>query len=394
MKRCLPMLAAALALTACTAAPAETAPAETTPPAESVTEESAAVSAPAVGTLHSPTYSDTDDAFYELDLDTDANTYRVLRVDYARAEQEKLCEIDHEWEYSYFAVDGNLVVLWNDSGSFGFTVVSPDGTTREQPMEQEFVAQIYDENAAYQLTSKSCLRLDWQTGKITQTDAPLTQLRAVYGLVDNKVLVSRYVTDTPLPDANDMSHAEMYEAIIQNSMIEFDLYDIASNTIQKLFDWEYSSDEAGTAQYIGSRGSVAYFTMSEWDGNESSPTTNTLRGFDTASGTWQDVHVENAAPGNFGTLGLTRNGQLEYAALNWGTHTLVFYKLADGTTYEVPYDDSGNGGFPVALTGDGRVLVTDGYVASRSNVLGYGLIDEDAYLAGSREYTKVKMWEE
>ena len=139
--------------------------------------------------------------------------------------------------------------------------------------------------------------------------------------------------------------------------------------------------------------------MSDREGNEKSPTTNTLRGFDTAAGTWQDVHVENAAPGNFGTLGLTRNGQLEYAVLNRGTGTLVLYRLADGTSYEVPYDDttygdSDNGGFPVALTGDGRVLVTDGYVASRSNVLGYGLIDEAAYLAGSREYTKIKMWEE
>ena len=213
------------------------------------------------------------------------------------------------------------------------------------------------------------------------------------------MLISRYVTDTPLPDPNDMGYAEMYQAIIQNSMIEFDLYDIATNTIQKLFDWEYGSNDAGSAQYIGSRGSVAYFTMSQWDGNESSPTTNALRGFDTATGTWQEVHAENAAPGNFGTLGLSRDGQLEYVVLNWGTGTLAFYKLADGTTYEVPYrdtsyGDSSNGGFPIALTGDGRILVTDGKVTNRDKDIGYGLIDLDAYLSGSTDYTPVQMWQD
>ncbi|WP_455501513.1 hypothetical protein [Gemmiger sp.] len=392
MKKYLPvLLAATLALTACTAAPAETTPAETAPPAESVTEESGAASAPAVGTLHSTLNTDVDNALYACYLDSETHKYEMLRIDCAKAEQEWLCELDYESAYSCLTVNGNAVVIWGNGDKYGFTVVSPDGTTWEQPIDREFMVDVYDENAAYQLTSKSCLRLDLQTGEITQTDAPLTQLSAVYGLVENKVLISRYVTDTPLPDPNDMSHAEMYQAIIQNSMIEFDLYDVASNTIQKLFDWEYGSDDAGSAQYVGSRGGVVYFIMSAWDGNENSPTTNTLRGFDTAAGTWQDVHAENAAPGNFGTLGLTRGGQLEYAVLNWGTGTLVLYKLADGTTYEVSYSD--NDGFPVALTEDGRVVVTDGRVANRGNDLGYGLIDENAYLAGSREYTKVKMWE-
>lgn len=275
-------------------------------------------------------------------------------------------------------------------------MISRDGTTQDKPIEREFNVDAYDENAAYELTSKSCFRLDLQSGEITRTEAPMTQLCAVYGIVDNKVLISRYVTDTPLPDPNDMCYAEMYQAIIQNSMIEFDLYDIATNTIQKLFDWEYGSNDAGSAQYIGSRGSVAYFTMSQWDGNESSPTTNALRGFDTTTGTWQEVHAENAAPGNFGTLGLSRDGQLEYVVLNWGTGTLAFYKLADGTTCEVPYrdtsyGDSSNGGFPIALTGDGRILVTDGKVTNRDKDIGYGLIDLDAYLSGSTDYTPVQM---
>ena len=399
MKKYLPLLAAALALTACTAAPAETAAPAATPPAESVTAETAQMNAFPVGTLRSPREADDAEAFYSLYSDSETHKYQMLRIDYAKAEQEKMCEVDHESAYSCFTANGNAVVVWSDSDQYGFTVISRDGTTQDQPIEREFNVDVYDENAAYELTSKSCFRLDLQSGEITRTDAPLTQLCAVYGIVDNKVFVSRYVTDTPLPDPNDMSYAEMYQAIIQNSMIEFDLYDIATNTIQKLFDWEYGSNEAGSAQYIGSRGSVVYFTMSQWDGNESPPITNALRGFDIATGTWQEVHAESAAPGYFGPLGLSRDGQLEYVVLNWGTGTLAFYKLADGTTYEVPYrdtsyGDSSNGGFPIALTGDGRILVTDGRVTNRDKDIGYGLIDLDAYLSGSTDYTPVQMWQD
>lgn len=54
MKKYLPLLAAALALTACTASPAEIAAPATTPPTESVTAETAQVNAFPVGTLRSP----------------------------------------------------------------------------------------------------------------------------------------------------------------------------------------------------------------------------------------------------------------------------------------------------------------------------------------------------
>lgn len=217
MKKYLPLLAAALALTACTASPAEIAAPATTPPTESVTAETAQVNAFPVGTLRSPCEADDAEAFYSLD--SEMHKYQMLRIDYAKAEQEKMCEVDHESVYSYFTANGNVVVVWSDSDQYGFTVISQDGTTQDKPIEREFMVDAYDENAAYELTSKSCFRLDLQSGEITRTEAPLTQLCAVYGIVDNKVFVSRYVTDTPLPDPNDMGYAEMYQAIIQNSMI-------------------------------------------------------------------------------------------------------------------------------------------------------------------------------
>ena len=49
----------------------------------------------------------------------------------------------------------------------------------------------------------------------------------------------------------------------------------------------------------------------------------------------------------------------------------------------------------LGLTGDGRVLVTDGYVQRDGYPTdAYSLIDLDAYLSGSTDYTPVQMWQD
>jgi len=49
----------------------------------------------------------------------------------------------------------------------------------------------------------------------------------------------------------------------------------------------------------------------------------------------------------------------------------------------------------LALTGDGRVLVTDGYVQRDGYPTdAYSLIDLDAYLSGSTDYAPVQMWQD
>ena len=47
----------------------------------------------------------------------------------------------------------------------------------------------------------------------------------------------------------------------------------------------------------------------------------------------------------------------------------------------------------LTLTGDGRVLVTDGYVQRDGYPAdAYGLIDLGAYLSGITDYQPVQMW--
>ena len=50
-----------------------------------------------------------------------------------------------------------------------------------------------------------------------------------------------------------------------------------------------------------------------------------------------------------------------------GKDTLTLYSIDNGERYEVPYEEAGsdatgNRNFPIALTDDGRILVTDGYI--------------------------------
>ena len=102
--------------------------------------------------------------------------------------------------------------------------------------------------------------------------------------------------------------------------------------------------------------------------------------------------------------GFTRSGQLEFLFLQRTSYTLHIYKTANGQVYKVPYHDptldaaygnAENYGRPIALTGDGRVLVTDGYVQQDGSPAdAYGLIDLDAYLSGSTDYTPVQMWQD
>ena len=54
------------------------------------------------------------------------------------------------------------------------------------------------------------------TGEVTDFTAPLLQLASVEGVVDNRLLVTRIWSDTPLPAEGE--DEEMREAILQNSL--------------------------------------------------------------------------------------------------------------------------------------------------------------------------------
>lgn len=409
MKKLMLTLVALLCLSACTAAP-ESTPAPTETPAETATEEEASTEESAaafpIGELraYNDRRRDTDTAYFTLYGDMDTTELTGLKLDYASSVQTKAISFDADHPYSdWFVTNDNVarIILTNeDSSAFCIKSFYPDGHSEEQTISQEILPDIYDEYAGYVLRDNYVTRLDWQTGEITTWDASIPQIHTVLGGAGGKVLLTRIVSDMPLP-----TDAEMYEAVLQNSLMEYDLYDLASNTLEKLFAEDFYPENGGSWKiYQGYRNDTLYFVQGCPDGDGYK---EALLGYDLTTGTIQELYAEEPSDwvGGFNSpKSFACGGQLELVFLQSTPDALHIYSTADGKTSNVPYHDPSlnaaygtedNYGCPIAVTGDGRVLVTDGYSQRDGyTVDAYGLISLDDYLAGSREYTKVPMWEE
>lgn len=405
MKKLALLLTTALALTACTAAPAVSAPVETAPPAETEATGEAAAAFP-VGTLQMaiPEVMNTGTASIEIPL-SGLEAEPILKLDYATGVQTKLCDIDLSRQFPVAIMQHGDTVeyFWDSEGStvFAHTAIRPDGSVEEQTVPEKFYPNFYDEYAAYDIWGTTCKRLDWQTGELTTASLPFVQLDSVLGAVGSRVLLTRIVSDMPLPEGE--GNEEMRDAVLQNSLREYDLYDPAANTIEKVFDEPYYAENHNELKgYLGYCGDKLYFGVTYTDSASAFSTRNTLVSYDRTAGTWkEECSAEGKDGESSGFWPFLQDGRLRLVMLWRGKDTLTLYSIDDGARYEVPYEEarssgadaSGNVNFPIALTGDGRVLVTDGYVY-RNGVAAsrYALIDLGAYLAGSREYTAVEMW--
>ena len=245
MRKLVLLLTAALALTACTAAPEVSSPAEAAPPAETAAIGEAAAAFP-VGTLQMaiPEVMDTGAASVEIPF-SGLETEPLLKLDYAAGVQTKLCDIDLSRQIPVAIMQHGDTVeyFWDSEGStvFAHTAIRPDGSVEEQTIPEKFYPNFYDEYAAYDIWGTTCKRLDWQTGELTTASLPFVQLDSVPGAVGSRVLLTRIVSDTPLPEGE--GNEEMRDAVLQNSLREYDFYDPATNTIEKVFDEPYYPED-------------------------------------------------------------------------------------------------------------------------------------------------------
>lgn len=175
MRKLVLLLAAALALTACTAAPEVSSPAEAAPPAETAAIGEAATAFP-VGTLQMaiPEVMDTGAASVEIPF-SGLETEPILKLDYAAGVQTKLCDIDLSRQIPVAIMQHGDTVeyFWDSEGStvFAHTAIRPDGSVEEQTIPEKFYPNFYDEYAAYDIWGTACKRLDWQTGELTPVAA-------------------------------------------------------------------------------------------------------------------------------------------------------------------------------------------------------------------------------
>ena len=149
--------------------------------------------------------------------------------------QTKLCDIDLSRQIPVAIMQHGDTVeyFWDSEGGtvFAHTAIRPDGSVEEQTIPEKFYPNFYDEYAAYDIWGTTCKRLDWQTGKLTTASLPFVQLDGTCGAIGSKVLLTRVVSDTPLPEGE--GNEEMRDAVLQNSLREYDLYDPATNTIER-----------------------------------------------------------------------------------------------------------------------------------------------------------------
>ena len=321
MRKLVLLLTAALALTACTAAPEVSSPAEAAPPAETAAIGEAAAAFP-VGTLQMaiPQVMDTGTASVEITF-TGLETEPILKLDYAVGVQTKLCDIDLSRQIPVAIMQHGDTVeyFWDSEGGtvFAHTAIRPDGSVEEQTIPEKFYPNFYDEYAAYDIWGTTCTRLDWQTGELTTASLPFVQLDGVPGAVGSRVLLTRIVSDTPLPEGE--GNEEMLDAVLQNSLREYDLYDPATNTIEKVFDEPYyPEDHNESKSYLGYCGDKLYFGVSHADGVPALSQKNTLVSYDRTAGTWQEECSADAKSGEYsGFWPFLQDGRLKLVVL-WG----------------------------------------------------------------------------
>lgn len=397
MKRSLfVLLALAVGLSGCTPAGAKPAPA--TAEQTATAETSGTATCPVGAVIRCEDSAGTPEGWYWFEDDPQEEVSRVLRLDYATGKSQCL------YTFSKAGTEGQEgpLMVQEDAvqrimGKVLYTIPLDGGTVQTQALEGEFQANYFDAYSAYEFLVGSLYpratarRLDLATGQITDLSLP-TQVEQLWAVGEDRLVLRRLVTEAPLPDFHQ--DTEQYGAALQTAVDEYDWYDPVTGALEKICDQPYEGAEQpdGTLNqryFLGMAGDRLYFRNSHLP-----PETPEGKALEiriescTATGTdWQTVTV---LPDG------TQGGGAPFfqgASLRWivdcSTDEMQIFDLADGRWYAVGPVPS-DVGQPLALTGDGRVLLTNGLESDgESYRMTYALADMAAFLAGSTDWTPV-----
>ena len=403
------LLALPLALAACGAQGADTAQsqptAETEPAAETTEGAPAQADTHIAGRLREASMMmSTGSCVYSInekwDKETNIETIYLIKTDCATGAQQKVAAIELEAGVYYgMAAWDDTVDLFlieqadqDNPPEWRYTIDTATGSVGErQAVDDYFCPSWCDDAAMYAMDYANgyrIARMDRATGEVSYTDLP-EQTQNLYGLGD-KWLIDRIVSPSPLPSMED---GDMYTAVLQNSEREYDLFDPATGEMQKIYSYPAVGDEY---YYDGQRDGVLYFHHTKLADEN-----------DEASRYLADVtRLENGEMVSVVTLekqyGSLQTLEDEQGELQWIIHSngdsAEIHDLNDGQTYYPAYkretSDNANTGFPQVLLPNGQVMVLYGSVdgSSLEDKCAYALIDRDAYLSGSTDYTPVEMY--
>lgn len=333
---------------------------------------------------------------------------------YAETVEPKLKERPQGWED---LTDEELVVYYRGryeerSAPAGLYCIEGEGASRKDiPVSLDLTNVImswcdgaalygYDMEAASKGKSVG-YRLALADGSVTTFT--LLGNEQIVGAQGTNLLTSRTITQVPLPDPN--TDWEAYQAVLQNATVEYDWLDPATGVRTKVLERPHDGSVFGNLDFNGLLSGKLYLEDQTQQGTEDFRR-NAICAYDTTTGQWQDLlrpipeggmwlpnvtvaALPDCAAQQGRYLWFSGSDNVNGENLAWvmdtqtGTLTAVKQTVQG---YELP-----NWAVrAVALTDDGRFLVP---TAQQQGDYGpeyvYGLIDAEAFLQGSTDYTPV-----
>ena len=396
----LPLLvtAAVFALTACTPVADSTPAAEPTATPE-ITAEPVSEPTAETGPLYDMTSRYSQSVVYDVMPAFNDQLYHIGTNVYKNdlnAGQVSLFYSCDDWCLADPYVTSNAVYLLtiNPGSENRIIALSPDGTkTHEIPFDSyASTVVLYSDRYFYCIgglapyDTASGFRLDLQTGETTPWDLP-AETAAAQDAAGDFAVTARLISDHPVPFTSD---PEISDALLQNSMLEYDLTDVTTGKpATKIAEFPYKGADDGSGYvyytYLGKSGDDFYFTGEHARSEEEGIKMSVLRV--ASDGTQEDlglmIHVSLRE--------LRQNGELQWLfTMSSNPGTLTVYDLQGTQIAQVDPPAGVESYYPLSMLDDGRILLLIGYDLDHDYMTRYATIDADAFLNGSTEYTEME----
>ena len=396
----LPLLvtAAVFALTACTPV-ADSAPAAEPTATPEITAEPASEPTAETGPLYDMTSRYSQSVVYDVMPAFNDQLYHIGTNVYKNdlnAGQVSLFYSCDDWCLADPYVTSNAVYLLtiNPGSENRIIALSPDGTkTHEIPFDSyASTVVLYSDRYFYCIgglapyDTASGFRLDLQTGETTPWDLP-AETAAALDAAGNFAVTARLISDHPVPFTSD---PEISDALLQNSMLEYDLTDVTTGkSTAKIAEFPYKGADDGSGYvyytYLGKSGDDFYFTGEHSRSEEEGIKMSVLRV--ASDGTQEDLGLMV----HMSLRELRQNGELQWLfTMSSNPGTLTVYDLQGTQIAQVDPPAGVESYYPLSMLDDGRILLLIGYDLDHDYMTRYATIDADAFLNGSTEYTAME----